>query len=92
MGYPPDSENYIYDKNANTYYNNDNYNLINKKIIGRLILNEGQPCYNSTEKLWRQFNSEEGFDTHLKCEFEVFGKYNDDRYEERGEISYRNYM
>ena len=37
----------------------------------------------------RQFNSEEGFDTHLKCEFEVFGKYNDDRYEERGEISYR---
>ena len=88
FGEPTDSVNYIYNIDAKVYYNKDNYNKTNKKIIGRLILNEGQPCYNSTEKLWRQFSSEEGFKTHLKCEFEVFGKYNDDRYEERGSISY----
>jgi len=80
---------YIYDKDSKIYYNKENYNKPNKTIIGRLILNEGQPCYNSTEKLWRQFSSEEGFKTHLKCEFEVFGKYNDDRYEERGSITYK---
>ena len=88
FGEQTDSDNYIYDKDANVYYNKENYNKPNKTIIGRLILNEGQPCYNSSEKLWSKFNSEEGFSTHLKCEFEVFGKYNDDRFEKRGNISY----
>jgi hypothetical protein len=54
-----------------------------------LVLNEGQPCYNATEKLWRKFSSKEGFDTNLQCDMEIFGKYSDDRYEERGEISYK---
>ena len=89
MGVQTDLDNYIYDKASNVYYNNDNYNKSNKKIVGRLILNEGQPCYNSTEKLWRQFSLGEGFKSHLKCELEVFGNYSDDRYEERGEISYK---
>ena len=26
-----------------------------KKIIGKLILNDGQPCYRLDEKLWRHF-------------------------------------
>ena len=89
LGVQTDLDNYIYDKASNVYYNNDNYNKSNKKIVGRLILNEGQPCYNSTEKLWRQFSLGEGFKSHLKCELEVFGNYSDDRYEERGEISYK---
>ena len=69
------------------YYNNENYNKPNKKIIGRLILNEGQPCYNSTEKLWRRFSSEEGFETNLQCHMKVFDKYYDDRYEKKESIS-----
>ena len=89
IGFKKDLDNYIYDDIANIYYNNYNYNETNKTIIGKLILNEGQPCYNSTEKLWRQFDSEEAAKTHLQCEFEVFGKYNDDRYEQRGNISYK---
>ena len=44
-----------YDKviNSNIYYNNLNYynNILDKKIIGKLILNNGQPCYDSNEKL-----------------------------------------
>ena len=88
LGEQTDSDNYIYDKNANIYYNNDNYNKTDKKIIGKLILNDGQPCYNVTEKLWQRFNSEEGFYSHLQCTYGVFGKYSDDRYEARGDISY----
>ena len=49
----PDNEiitsgNYQTDKNRNSniYYNNENYNEENKKIIGKLLLNDGQPCYN----------------------------------------------
>ena len=53
LGYKYDSSYYNYNRDSNVYYNNDNYNESNKKIIGRLILNEGQPCYNSTEKLWK---------------------------------------
>ena len=59
------------------------------KIIGWLILNEGQPCYNSTEKLWRRFSSEEGFQTNLECHIEIFDKYYDDRYEKKESISYK---
>ena len=89
LGSSPDSENYNYVPDVNVYYNNENYNKPNQKIIGRLVLNDGQPCYNATEKLWRKYSSKEGFETNLKCDMEIFGKYNDDRYEERGEISYK---
>ena len=44
IGEPPDNISYIYNKDSNIYYNNDNYNITNKAIIGRLILNDGQPC------------------------------------------------
>jgi len=89
IGSASDLDNYNYDSSANIYYNNENFNKANKKIIGRLVLNEGQPCYNATEKLWKKFSSKEGFDTNLQCDMEIFGKYSDDRYEERGEISYK---
>ena len=88
IGVQTDLDNYIYNKSANIYYNDDNYNKSDKKIIGRLILNHGQPCYNSTEKLWNAFDYYEEVKTHLKCEFEIFGKYEEDRYEERGNITY----
>ena len=89
IGNKSDDENYIYDEKSNIYYNNENYNKKNKTIIGRLILNDGQPCYNSLEKLWIKFNKEEAVETHLKCDMEVFGQYNDDRYENKGNISYK---
>ena len=81
---------YIYDKDSNIYYNNENYNLTNKTIIGKLILNEGQPCYDSNEKLWRQFVESETDETHLKCtNIEVSGNYNENRFTKRGEITYK---
>ena len=89
IGSAPDYENYNYIYSSSVYYNNENYHKSNQKIIGRLILNDGQPCYNATEKLWRQLSSREGFSTNLKCHMEIFGKYTDDRYEERGVISYK---
>ena len=93
IGNKSKDENYVYDEISNVYYNKEKYNKENKSIIGRLILNEGQPCYNSLEKLWTKFNPEEEVKTHLKCDLEVFGKYNDDRYENKGNISYvRLYM
>ena len=76
-------DNYIYNNNSNIYYNKENYTKENKKIIGRLILNEGQPCYNSLEKLWTKFNPEEAVETHLICEMKVYDKYNDDRFEKK---------
>ena len=94
VGINGDNENYdsnpdyIYDYNSKIYYNNNNYEAENKKIIGKLILNEGQPCYNSKEKLWRSFGSKEAKENHLKCELEILGKYSDNRYEKKGNISY----
>ena len=79
---------YRYDENAKIYYNNNNYNKPNKKIIGKLILNEGQPCFNLNEKLWRKFVFEEKTDNHLKCENDIFGKKTDDRFEKKGGITY----
>ena len=64
IGNNPDYKNYTYDQNSNIYYNNEKYNKENKTIIGKLILNEGQPCYYSLEKLWRKFNPEEAVETH----------------------------
>ena len=89
IGNKPDSENYTYDEYSNIYYNNEKYNKENKTIIGSLILNDGQPCYNSLEKLWQKFDLEEAVETQLKCSIEVYGKYNDDRYENKGNISYK---
>ena len=73
---------------GNFYYNKENFDVPNKKIIGKLILNEGQPCYRLNEKKWRKFISEETGSDHLKCELEVFGKYEDDRYQYKGDITY----
>ena len=90
IGSPPDKINYNYNKNSNIYFNNDNYNSINKTIIGKLILNDGQPCYNSNEKLWRQFNPLETLVTHLSCsDITVFGKNAEDRFQIQGNITYR---
>ena len=88
LGSSPDKDNYI-SVDSKIYYNKDNYNEPNKTIVGRLILNDGQPCYNSTEKLWRKFSSKEGFETNLQCHMEIFKKDSDDRYENRGNISYK---
>ena len=52
-------------------------------------MNDGQPCYDINEKLWRQFDSCKIADNHLKCKLEVFGKLNDDRYENKGSITYK---
>ena len=84
---PSDPDNY-YAKD-NIYYSKESFNKVNKKIIGRLTLNDGQPCYNMTEKLWKRFHSQEGFLSHLKCEYEVFGKMSDERYEDKGAITYK---
>ena len=90
IGLPPDKINYIYDKNSSIYYNKDNFNITNKTIIGKLILNDGQPCYQSTEKLWRQFSPIEVDKNHLNCtNIQIFGKISDDRYIEKGEITYK---
>ena len=82
------NENYEYDNNAKIYYNNENYDG-EKIIIGKLILNDGQPCYNLNEKLWRKFYDEEQAENHLKCDLEIFGKLTDDRYQNRGDITYK---
>ena len=79
---------YNYNTDAKVYYNNNNYNDQNKKIIGKLILNDGQPCYNINEKLWRKFNKKEGVKEHLECELEIFGNYIDDKYKWKGSLTY----
>ena len=56
IGNKSDDDNYTYNENSNIYYNNEKYNIKNKTIIGSLILNDGQPCYNSLEKLWKKFS------------------------------------
>ena len=79
---------YKFHGESKIYYNNKNYDELDKKIIGKLILNDGLPCYDINEKLWKKFSDDEVEDTHLKCNLEIFGKSNDDRYKEIGEISY----
>ena len=88
IGVKNDDINYEYNNNANVYYNKDNYKG-EKKIIGKLILNDGQPCYNLYEKLWKKFSWREAAENHLKCDLKIFGKLNDDRYESQGDITYR---
>ena len=79
---------YIMKKQRFIIYSNNN-DETNKKIIGKLILNDGQPCYKISEKLWRSFDDEEAIEEHLECELEIFGKTADDRFDDKGEISYR---
>ena len=87
---PPDSINYFHNKTSNIYYNNEKYNDTNKAIIGKLVLNDGQPCYQSNEKLWRKFADSEKDETHLSfTNIKVFNKTNDERYKKTGEIKYR---
>ena len=49
------------------YYDNETYNSPNKKIIGKLILNDEEPCYKFGEKLWKKFIGEEAGQRHLIC-------------------------
>ena len=94
VGIKDDNENYdsdpeyIYDSSSKIYYNNNNYGDKNKKIIGNLILNEGEPCYNPKEKLWRAFGTKETQENHLKCELKILGKNSDNRYNKKGDITY----
>ena len=90
-----DSESYEYEKEDDKsiiYYskNGENYKKENKKIISKLILNEGQPCFKLSEKLWRIFVGNEVYGDHLKCELEILGEFTDDRFEKKGAISYFN--
>ena len=89
IGNKANSYDYIYlgDK-YRLYFNNVSYIDPKKKIIGKLFLNDGQPCYQIKEKLWRKFDSVEAGEEHLKCNLEIFGKYNDERYENKGDITY----
>ena len=82
-----DSENYYYENNI--YYNKNGFNANNKTIIGKLILSEGQPCYAAKDYLWRKFLSDEAVGTKLECSLEIFGKKIDDRYENKGTITYK---
>ena len=90
IGTPDDSTYYIEDKSGeiNIYYNNNNYDKSNKKIIGRLTLSEGQPCYRQEEKLWRKFLDDEAGEGKLKCELKIFGNLTDNRYLNKGNITY----
>ena len=64
--YYKDNADYIYDENSRIYYNKNTYNEQNKKIIGKIVLNEGEPCYLFNEKLWRAFIFNEAGESHLK--------------------------
>ena len=73
--------------NGDTIVENTNDDT-EKKIIGKLILNDGQPCYKSDEKLWKKFDDDEWAHEHLECDVEIFGKKADDRYKNRGSVTY----
>ena len=78
------------DTDGSIYSSNDENepNTNNKKIIGKVLLNDGQPCYRINEKLWQKFVPEEVGDEHLKCELEIFGKLTDERFKPQGQITY----
>ena len=71
IGSVSDLDNYHISEDSKIYYNKDNYNYHNKTIIGRLILSDGQPCLNASEKLWKSYSSDEGFETNLKCDLKI---------------------
>ena len=78
----------LYEVNINENGIDLNEHDSEKKIVGKLILNDGQPCYKSNEKLWKKFSDDEYADEHLTCEVEIFGKSTDDRYINRGSVTY----
>ena len=83
-----DSSGYSINQDADIYYNNEEYNEPNKKIIGKIILNDGQPCYRLNEQLWKKFDSDEVGEEDLKCDLEIFGEFTDNRYDNKGSITY----
>ena len=90
LGNPHDTDNYVFnERNSKVYYNIDGYNKPNKKIVGKLVLSQGLPCYDESDTLWRQFDSEEAKQTRLRCNLTIFGRSQDDRYEQKGSITYR---
>ena len=86
---PLNKDHYTYVTNADIYYNDNTYKNTDQKIIGKLILNDGQPCYLLDEKLWRTFAWEEAGAEHLKCELEIFGETTDNRWIKKGDITYK---
>ena len=89
IGQPDNLINYYYDSNNDIYYNKEDYNDPNKKIIGKIFLNDGQPCYRLNERLWRKFDPDEAGQENLQCKLEIFGKFTDDRYKNKGNITYK---
>ena len=88
FGQDSDLNSYTYNSSYNISYNNNNYEG-EKKIIGNIILNNGQPCLSSLEKLWKKFSSKEAGDGHLKCKKTIKNVENDERYEDIGQITYK---
>ena len=86
---PLNKDHYTYVTNADIYYNGNTYKTTEQKIIGKLILNDGQPCYLLDEKLWRLFSLDEAGVEHLKCELEIFGETTDNRLIKKGDITYK---
>ena len=86
---PLNKDHYTYVTEADIYYNDNTYKTTDQKIIGKLILNDGQPCYRLEEKLWREFHSKEAGYEHLKCELEIFGETIDNRWIKKGDITYK---
>lgn len=74
-----------YSEKDGIYYNNESYK--GNKIIGNLILSDGQPCYYNNEILWRKFQKDEMGNGKLQYEKEILGNNRDDRYEERGNMT-----
>ena len=66
--YYKDNADYTYDENSIEYII-IKILIMNriKKIIGKIVLNEGEPCYLFNEKLWRTFIFNEAGESHLKC-------------------------
>ena len=90
IGNPHDEINYKYDEDSNIYYNNENFNDPNKAIISKLILSDGQPCYDPNEKLWYKFTLFEASENHTICSnMQIFGKYSDDRFIRKEDITYK---
>ena len=90
IGEQSDKTNYNYDIDSNVYYSKENFNIQNKAIIAKFNLSHGQPCYDTNETLWKKFSSKETVDSHLTCtKIKVFNKGSDDRYKERGYITYK---
>ena len=86
---PLNKDHYTYVTEADIYYNDNTYKTTAQKIIGKLILNDGQPLYLLEEKLWRHFSLEEAGAEHLKCELEIFGETTDNRWIKKGDITYK---